>query len=244
MSKRLSRIALLSFALCLIVPMALASANSQYGSLVVYPADAPLVIDGFADDWNVAGLEPTLKVDPEISLVNEGFIASADQLSADLYLLHDDEYLYVAAKVVDDNVVGAGADDGIWRNSVVELWFSFSGTPANPAAYDAYTSEDYQINLTPMSRNMFAPQSWVYPAAQTHHNTLNPVEVAASEWSQGDLKGYIIEARIPKAKFPGVEKVAAGNTIRFAVSMVHNDKIGMRAHVWSPSVDYLDVEVR
>lgn len=229
---------------CLALPVGAAAAVSV-GSLTVYPATGPIVLDGFADDWAVGGLEPTIRVHPDVSTVNSGAIADAKELSADIYLLYDDENVYVTARVTDDNIVGYAVGGNIWTNSGVELWFSFSGIPADPAAYGAYTAADYQINLSPMTAGMIVPGSWVYPASHSHHNSQHPVAVASSLWTQEDAQGYLIEAIIPKALYPGFEKVESGSTFRFAVSMMHHDKTdGTREHVWTPAVEYLEVTVQ
>lgn len=239
--RRLSFVALL---FSLLVPAAWAGASTSIGSQLVYPAGAVLTIDGFADDWGVGGLEPTLRVDPAFSLVSSGAIADAQEASADVYLLHDDQYLYIVAKVVDDNVSGYAADHSIWTNSGVEAWLSLSGKPDNPADYDKYEAGDYQINLVPKTLGMLAPQSWIYPDIHAHLNNDSPIEVAASLWTQGDVTGYIIEARILKAKLAGLEQIKAGATLRFAVSLVHIDKSGTWDHMWTPGVEYVELQVK
>lgn len=230
--------------LALVLPMAIASANDSIGSLLVYPAAAPLTLDGFADDWGVGGLEPTIRIHPDVSFVNEGELAGPNELSADIYLLYDDEYVYVAARVVDDNVVGNASGGSIWTNSVVETWFAFSASPANPADYANYTASDYQINLSPMTVGLIVPQGWVYPPMHDAYNTQNPVAIASSLWTKQGVQGYLVEARIPKASYPGFDTVKPGSTFRFAVSMVHNDKDGSRDHVWTPGVEYAELTVR
>lgn len=238
------RIAVWAVAALLVLSMG-ATAQDTIGSQKAYPAAGPIVLDGFAGDWGVAGLEPTLRVDPAFSLVNSGAIPDAAESSADVYILYDDEYVYLLANVVDDNVDGSySGAASLWRNSAVELWFSFSGTPADPAQYAFYTAEDYQINLVPMVGGMFAPLAWVYPAAQDAHNVDNPIEIAARLWESPELTGYVVEARVPKALFPGFAKVAKGNSFRFAVSLVHVDPSGAWEHIWTPAVEYTTIEVQ
>lgn len=240
-----SRVAVLSVALVLVLSLA-AAAQEGIGSKKAYPASAPIVLDGFAGDWGIAGLEPTLRVDPAFSLVNAGAIADAAESSADVYILYDDEYVYLLANVVDDNVTGPYSGGGsLWQNSAVELWFSFSGVPADPAQYAFYTAEDYQINLVPMTGGAFAPTAWVYPAAQDAHNINNPIEIAARLWESPELSGYVVEARVPKALFPGFSQVTAGGTFRFAVSLVHVDAATAAwEHIWTPGVEYVTIEVQ
>lgn len=222
-----------------------AAAQDAIGSKMAYPAAEPIVLDGFAGDWGVAGLEPTLRIDPAFSLVNAGAIADAAENSAAVWILYDDEFVYLLANVVDNNIVGAYSGGGsLWQNTSVELWFSFSGIPADPAQYAFYTAEDYQINLVPKVSGQFAPLAWVYPAAQNDHNVNNPIETAARLWESPELTGYVVEARVPKALFPGFNQVAAGNSFRFAVSLVHVDPSGAWEHIWTPGVEYVTVEVQ
>lgn len=104
----------LSFTLVICFTVLLLSwgASAASGSYRVYKAPEGIVMDGFADDWAVGGLEPTLRVDSNISLIRAGSVARAETTSADLYLLYDEHYFYVFAKVTDDLVMGSASGSG------------------------------------------------------------------------------------------------------------------------------------
>lgn len=210
---------------------------------VIGPAPGPIVIDGDPAEWQVDKLpaESVIVVSPSVSLVNAGTINTDEDSSAKVYLAYDDEALYVLAVVKDNNIVGEQAEVNIWQNTCVELWFNLGDTavPGNPAAYGDYTDEDYQINLTPVTAGEEKASYWVYPGSKAAYNT-GLIDVAA-KLVEG---GYIIEAKIPKAKFPGFEGIKPGAEFGFAVSLVHIAPGGVWSHIWTPGVEYAPVTVK
>lgn len=211
------------------------------GSWVVTRTASPIVIDGDTWDWLPAP-QATVLLSPAFSLVNAGAIGSDKESSGQIYLKYDDEAVYVLGIIKDDNVVGDQAGSGIWQNTAIELWFNLGdqSLPANPADYANYQDEDYQINLTPMVGGEKKGYYYVFPGTKAAYNDNDSIAVAAKLVPGG----YVIEAKIPKAKFPGFAGIKAGAQFGFAVSLVHISTTAGWSHMWTPAVEYAPVTVQ
>ena len=92
---------------------------------------ATFAADGDLTEWFDSDIQPfiigaTTNSFGEPSIV--GAVDSDDDLYATLYLAIDDEYLYIAADVIDDVYDGYQAGDGTggwWENDVLELFIGF-----------------------------------------------------------------------------------------------------------------------
>lgn len=210
------------------------------GSWVATRAVKPIVIDGDASEWVTT--QATVVLSPDFSLVNAGAIESDKESSGQIFLAYDDEAVYVLGIIKDDNVVGDQIGSGIWQNTAIELWFNLGdqSMPANPADYPGYMDEDYQINLTPMVGGEQKGYYYVFPGTKTAFNDNDSMAVAA-KLVEG---GYVIEAKIPKAVFPGFDGVKAGAKFGFAVSLVHISPTYGWSHMWTPAVEYAPVSVQ
>lgn len=205
------------------------------GSWLVTRTASPIVIDGDTWDWLPAP-QATVLLSPAISLVNAGAIESDKESSGQIYLKYDDEAVYVLGIIKDDNVVGDQAGSGIWQNTAIELWFNLGdqNVPANLADYANYMDEDYQINLTPMVGGEQKGYYYVFPGTKSAFNDNGSITVAA-KLVEG---GYVIEAKIPKATFPGFDGIKAGTQFGLAVSLVHISLSAGWSHMFTPAELY------
>lgn len=202
-------------------------------------AASKITIDAQTADWNLEKFpsEAIVTLDPSVSLVNAGNIASAEECSGKIYLQYDEGSLYVLGIITDNNVVGDHIGHDVWRNSCVELWFNLGDQtkPADPGKYAEYGEDDYQINLVPVVGGKVKGYYYVFPGdVKAAYNENNSIEVA-SALHEG---GYVVEARIPLNKFPGMDKLAAGSSFGFAVSLVHIDPDAGWCHMWTPGFAY------
>lgn len=216
------------------------------GSLTALPAAKGIVIDGHLDDWDMAafGGRPTFVVSPKDSVIDPGTVGSDEENSGRIYLAYDDTYLYLAGIITDNNVTGELTAGEIWQNSGIQLWVNAGSPekPERPVVYGEYEDADFQITLTPLSEGRLLPTYWVFPASK--YEALNgngSVEVAAAVWFDAKRDGYTIEARLPRAKFPGLSQLGKGSTLRLAVSLIYNNPKGDYVVQWVPGVQYAEV---
>ncbi|MBE3583571.1 MAG: hypothetical protein IMX01_05595 [Limnochordaceae bacterium] len=210
---------------------------------IATPATGPIAIDGNAQDWNLDQLPPeaAIVLSPSTSTV-EGAIASDDEASGKVYVKYDDQAVYVLGVMKDDNVVGDATGGGIYQNTCIELWFNLGDQtlPAEPGDYGNYGAEDYQINLTPKVGGEDKAYYYVFPGSKAEYNDNGSIDVAA----QLVPGGYVIEARIPKDKFPGMAGITKGARFGFAVSLVHVGQNGSWNHMWAIAREYDPVVVQ
>ncbi|SVB64540.1 uncharacterized protein METZ01_LOCUS217394, partial [marine metagenome] len=93
------------------------------------PAD--FAADGNLDEWYDSGIEPFFLGHSDNSWGTPNFVGAVtddDDLSGEIWLAVDEDYLYVAADVIDDVYDGYQAGDGTggwWENDVFELFIGF-----------------------------------------------------------------------------------------------------------------------
>ncbi|MDD5423962.1 MAG: sugar-binding protein [Candidatus Omnitrophica bacterium] len=136
-----------------------------------------------------------------------------EDLSADIYLLWDDDAMYVAAKVTDD-VPFDNSKEGpdIWDGDAVEIMLGLDEA-ADPGRM-FFGKRDYQIGITPGNGKDIKAGEWVW----RRDDYEGGIEVASVKWD----KGYIIESRIP-FKVLGGFKPEIGRKIDFDVSVDDGD---------------------
>lgn len=222
----------------LLATSAVASAASS--SWVALQASKGIVIDGNLDDWGLKafGDNPTVVLDPATSWLRAGEIKSAEN-SGQVYVMYDSEYLYIGADITDDNVVGDNVEGGIWQNSAVEVWIN-AGDLATPSSVEKggeYGDEDYQINLAVMSGGELQPTYYVFPGNKAAFNDGESIKVGGTLRKDGT--GYVLEVRLPLAKFPGLTGLKAGSQIKLAISTVHIDKEGAWGGMFSPGPGFV-----
>lgn len=79
----------------------------------------PPVIDGNLAEWNWPGQLRLSAKDREI-----GEVQNNQDASGDFSMVYDKTYLYVAVRVTDDSLVMKMANDKIWKDDCVELFFA------------------------------------------------------------------------------------------------------------------------
>ncbi len=136
-----------------------------------------------------------------------------DDLSADIYLLWDDENLFIAAKVTDD-VPFDNSKEGpdIWDGDALEIMLGMDDK-ADPERM-FFAKSDYQIGLSTGNGKDIDPGEWVW----RRDDYQSGIEVVSKPWD----KGYIIEARIPFAVLGGF-KPETGKKFDFDIAVDDSD---------------------
>ena len=163
----------------------------------------PPVIDGYLDDWQFA-FPVSMNTDvmeDGLRAVADGWVVEDDEsCSGTLYMMYDDEYLYVAANVMDD--FPGHFSDAEWAADVIEYYFgnwdigdAITGGP-EPAANldDDQGNYNVQLNIQ-FDASEDLTKVYAYPA----EGPQSPVESGDTEvqyrlWDDED--GYILEGKI------------------------------------------------
>ena len=158
----------------------------------VFKAPAPITIDGKLDEW--ADVKPVLIQDKKNIVIGADLWKGPEDLSGEVYLMWDENNLYVAAKVKDDApFINDKKGDAIWNGDGFEIAFSIN-PDADPNRM-AFDSGDYQLGFSTGNRKEIIPQRWSWQLK-------NRVEgVQSGVFKTEDAKGYVIEAIIPWKSF-------------------------------------------
>ena len=168
-------------------------------SLAVPKLQAALTLDGDLSDWPAAG-RATVKY-PDCA--EFGIPPNKDRFEAQVAFAWDDECLYFAADVKEDELVCEAPAAEIFKDDGVELFVDPAG---DGLAWG--DPKDFQIGLSP-SGPEGKPQIYAW-----FQKTVPPgAEVASKIDESSEGTTYVIEAKIPWA-FLGVDHPAAGQSIR------------------------------
>ncbi len=91
--------------------------------VATYAIEAPanFVVDGDFAEWDAAGIMPVeLKKSNGFSYVSYGTITDDADMTANIYMAMDDDYLYIGVSVLEDNFTWAGGD--FWMSDAVEYF--------------------------------------------------------------------------------------------------------------------------
>lgn len=168
-------------------------------------ANTPLKIDGSLSDWDLSS-PITMK---DISFFKEGLDWKGLQdLSGSAYMMWDNAYLYLAAKVTDANpLVNYKQKQDIWNGDGIEVVMSTD--PSADPDRTTFSSSDYQIGFGTGNGKDNPPTIWNWQ----RHRTPNGSEIVAKKTKDG----YILEAKIPWEFFRGFVP-AKGTRIGFDIA--------------------------
>ncbi len=176
---------------------------------------ATINVDGAVGEWQ--GLPPLTL--PVIQSGGQNY-TGPDDLSVTAWLAWDENYLYVAASVTDDQHVQDLPGYDLFNGDEIDLWFD-----ANLAADfndEDKNADDFQIGLSPGSFDNLPAEAVIwYPQQRSDWNS--QIQIAAQP--QGN--GYQIEAAIPWSIL-GIEP-AAGQVFGYALNATDNDSPGFAA---------------
>ncbi|MCH8219475.1 MAG: hypothetical protein IH892_22195, partial [Planctomycetes bacterium] len=158
----------------------------------------PDAIDGDLSDWNLAAMTPAvLDVAEQLNSGQASWDGPAD-LSAEFYLLWDDENVYMAVIVKDDALSMNKTGGTIWNSDAIEIFFSTTNAVGGHA-------EHYQYGFNANA------QTWLWDDMEGGGQSAVPyLQIGASLTADG----YICEAAIPHAEITPLDW-SVGSAIGF-----------------------------
>ena len=122
--------------------------------------DPPFAVDGNLSDWAAVPNAFSL-TRPEQVVWGRNAWESPQDLSGTVHIAWRQEYLFVAADVVDDKLCQTQRSEGLWKGDHVELYID--AQPELEAARDAFGAGQFQIALSvapPISLRACYPIHW------------------------------------------------------------------------------------
>lgn len=213
---------LLILCLALALIMLAVSAPAEQPAATAYKAAEPIVIDGKLDDWNTSS---PIVINQEAQVIRDlSFWQGENDLSVTVYVMWDEENLYLAADVTEDTPYGAIEMLPLDGEDNFKLYISTDPT-ADPAR-TAYGTNDFLLYLvvdnnywdTAFDRTMVEKellQRFTTKGMDGGEDVLTGYEKA----SVLTTTGFVYEAVIPwsnfsNAKIP-VYTPTAGDTVQF-----------------------------
>jgi len=179
-----------------------ALAAAERPTVIAWRAEEPLVIDGDLGEWNTSS--PIVLKDEE-QLIRHGHVwMGPDDLSAEVYVMWDEENLYIGANIVEDTPFGAIAMLPIDGNDNIALYFS-TNPQADPDRIE-YETTDWRVIMvldnyywdTGIDRSMVKDKQLFWSRGMDGgESVLAGYEAAAIETAVG----YTFEAKIPWQNF-------------------------------------------
>lgn len=186
-------------------------------------ASRPVKLDGNLADWTDA--KPLLL--NQESQLHEGFSQwkGPKDLSGKVYVKWDNDSLYLAADVNDNNPLkNSKTKNNIWNGDSIEITIGMN-TSANPGR-DSFVKGDKQIGLGTGNGANIKPSIWDWTSAKA------PEGAQIEVWKKSG--GYILEARIPWSSM-GTFAPSAGMKIGFDCAIDDSDdgKARTKQMVWN-----------
>ena len=104
------------------------------------------VADGYFDEWYDSGIRP-FKIKPETNYVVTGEMADSTDLNATVWIAIDDDYLYVAADVIDDVFFHADAQDW-WTCDALDFFIGLYNMRGGfHSSYNATSEPDHKMQF-------------------------------------------------------------------------------------------------
>lgn len=143
-------------------------------------------IDGKLDEWDVVR-EHGITIDSLDYLVsgNASEWHGLEDISGTFYVMYDDEYLYVAAEIVDDELYVDFLGTYLFQSDGIQIFVSWDGYGSGRTSYSNY---DFQFGFAPgLDGN--------WPEFHTWNNSYKFSDIQYE--STITDKGYIIEIAFP-----------------------------------------------
>ncbi|MBU0502286.1 MAG: hypothetical protein KJ811_03455 [Candidatus Margulisbacteria bacterium] len=191
-------------------------------------AASPLTIDGDLADWNLSS--PISMRDKSFFKEGMGW-TGLDDLSGDAYIMWDETYFYVAAKIVDSTpLINTQQKHNVWNGDAIEIVLGLS-QKADPKRV-AFTSGDYQLGFGTGDGKSNLPSIWSWQLRR------NPEDSEIKVVKTAEPLGYILEAKIPWEFFKGKFVPAKGSKIGFDIAFDDADQRGERQKQFIWNGDY------
>jgi hypothetical protein len=219
-----------SFALSLVVGLGLSTNALAYSEqkVTAYKATSAITIDGDLGEWNTTA--PAV-INQDVQVIRDkGQWTGTEDNSAEIYLMWDEENLYLAAKVMDDTpfMYREGFPPDLADSLVLFLSTNPDADP-NRTEYEAtdfrltMVIDDYYFN-TGIDRDMIADnKGYDTKGSDGDQQVLDGYECIDKEIEGG----YIFESKIPLSNFANAQLPVlvpqAGMTVGLELSMFDLD---------------------
>lgn len=195
-----------------LINMAVAKAPAEKPVAVAKRTKTPIVIDG--DFTPFSGSVPIV-MDSDVSLKEGSGWKGPKDLSAKIYLMWDNEFLYMYAKITDDLPLTNSKTNGdIWNGDAIEV-----------------TVPGYQIGFGTGDGRANKPIVWIW---RNRKPSSGKILVAKTI----DPTGYALEAKVPWKEIGSFTPKAGGN-IAFDIAVDDADQTWARKQQFVWSGDYL-----
>lgn len=188
-------------------------APARGGPLVVtyYVTQAP-VIDGNWDDFKTAEYSASAVT------YGGGYWTGANDLSSSFKVGWDSQYLYVAARVIDDVYVQNSTGNYLYLGDSLEILLDTD--LYDDFYYNVLSPDDYQLGISPGLYGIGGTKEAYLWFPRTIQGSRNQVLIATT----GITGGYLVEAAIPWSVFNVVP--FEGKHLGFTFSASDNDTAG------------------
>jgi len=168
----------------------------------IVKAKAPIVIDGniTGDEWADA---ETMVLDKQAQ-VSAGTWDGPDDLSGVWRVKFDDQYLYIAVDITDDQPrINAYTDGNVWQGDGIETYVGLDAYDPKRTAYNESRNYQWTIGVGPdIAWKIFRPTAGDRLPPDIPDTEGNLV---VKDHPAGQKPGYVIEARMPWSGFPDVD---------------------------------------
>jgi beta-mannanase len=195
-----------------LINVAVAKVPAEKPVAVAKRTKMPIVIDG--DFKPFSGSKPIV-MDSDVFLKEGSGWKGPKDLSAKIYLMWDDEFLYMYAKITDNFPLTNSKTKGdIWNGDAIEV-----------------TVPDYQIGFGTGDGRANQPSIWIW-----RNNKPSSGKILAAKTLKPT--GYVLEAKVPWKEIGSIAP-KAGGSIGFDIAVDDADQTWARKQQFVWSGDYL-----
>ena len=175
-----------------------------------------ITIDGSLEDWKKPGVVETKEKRYVVYEIHPKRWKGANDLSATTYLLWDNDGIYLAFDINDDDISQNYTGHQIVTGDHIELWFDIEYEKDEWKAY--LDEDDFQLGFSPGNFKNVKPSVCMYLPGDENLHDANLIDFKAVKKENG----YIIETFIPSEFFGGFQP-EAGKKIRLNIDPSDTD---------------------
>lgn len=170
---------------------------------------SPVNLDANLGEWKFA--VPTIvDVEEQLYDVFQGDWIDAEDCSGTVYMMYDDDYIYVAGEFKDEELIAEQMAGNIWMNECLEIFFDPQNIDIDAAAGH---SVHYQFGFAP-SGPSDKPQVWNWcnpNAGKAQQDCSGYVSLASKLLSP--YTGYILEGSIEISELDDLKDIIEPGTV-------------------------------
>ena len=176
----------ISKTLLLVLVIVLISSYALAAEFIGVRAPKNMKIDGRLDEWeNAKPYGVTIDRLDYLVAGNASEWLGPQDITGTFYVMYDDEYLYVAAEIIDDELYVDFFGTYLFQSDGIQIFISWDGYPTGRTSY---STQDFQIGFAPGLDGGY-PEMWIW------NNSYKFSDIQYE--STITDKGYIIEIAFP-----------------------------------------------